>query len=212
EGLLRVSAALFQIAFRIPIDREIAIGERQRILRYRLLHQGQSFFELAVMNRHLAESVKRDSSRDRIRRHVEDRVEGRSCFVPLARVMSINFTEVTKRSRVSWIHQMRLLVQPFGSYVFLSSLSDQTSAHHRFNSCAHDAIENWRRRDAADLVDTKLLQLLRGIFRFLWEQTLLFGDGLEQSDRAVVVAGLNLLLRTLQTRVERRLALFHFDF
>ena len=60
QRLLRVLVTLDRIAFGIPIDREVAIRQSQRILGDGLLHQGQSFFELAIVNRHLAEAVQRD--------------------------------------------------------------------------------------------------------------------------------------------------------
>ena len=60
EGLLCVVTTLFGVVFRIPIDRQIAIGEGERIRVDRLFHQMETGFEIALVNSDLAKTVKSD--------------------------------------------------------------------------------------------------------------------------------------------------------
>src|SRR5256885_16955891 len=117
ERFLSVSIALVQIAFGIPVDREIAISKWQRKLLHGLFHQRQALLKLAVVNRHLAEPVQRNGSRDCIRGHVEYFVEDRSCFVPLAGVVAIEFAKITERRWIGRLPLVCLLIKPFGPAV-----------------------------------------------------------------------------------------------
>src|SRR5215213_11919815 len=114
-----------------------------------MLHQRQALLKLAVVNRHLAESVQSNGTSGSIRRHIENRVESRAGFVPLASVMSINFTEVSQRRRIGRVHPMSSLVETFSSDVALSDLCTQTLSHHSFDLRTLHAIEDRRVRNAA---------------------------------------------------------------
>src|SRR5215203_5454436 len=107
---------------------------------------------------------------------------------------------------------MCLVIQFLGSDITLSDLRAQAVAHYCFNSLALDAIENRRIRNTADLFDTEFLQLLRGLFCFLWEQTLLLGHRLEKCDSTFVVSSLGLVFRGFQLSIQRGLTLFHLSF
>ncbi len=109
------------------------------------------------MNRHLAQSVQRDGTRDRVRGHIEYRVESFSCFVPLAGVMSINFTEVTQRRRIGWIHPVSSLVETLSGDIVFSDLRAQALTHDSFNLRTLHAIQDWRLGNAADFVNAEFL-------------------------------------------------------
>ncbi len=211
QRFLRVSITLDQVAFGVPVDREISICERQRKLLHWLFHQLQTFLKLAVVNRHLAESMQRNCTRNSICRHVENHVERRSCLVPLACVVPVQLTEITKRSRIRGIHQVRFFVESLSSDIPFGNLSDQAIAQRRFNARTESSIKNRRGWNTANLFP-ELLQLLLSILCFFREQTFFFGDWLEQRDRSRIIARFYLLLRTLYRSVQRRLALFHFAF
>src|SRR5690349_12270156 len=128
------------------------------------------------MNRHLAESVQRDRTRYGVGGHVENGVEGRARFVPLASVMSINFAEVTQRRWIGRIHLVRSLVETFSRNVIFGDLRTQALAHHGLDLRALHAIENRRLGNAADFFNSEFLQLFRSIFSLLWKQALVLGD------------------------------------
>src|ERR1041384_2149914 len=108
KGLLHIEVTLLEIALRVPIHRQIPICYCYRKRGDRLLHQRQTFLELAFVNRDLPKAMERNSSRNRISRHVENLVEDNLCFVPIAEMMPVEFTQIPERSWIGWIHAMRL--------------------------------------------------------------------------------------------------------
>jgi len=59
QRLARVFIGLYLIAFRVPVDGQVAVSQRQRKLLGLSFHQVQAFFEVAFMDRHLAQSMQR---------------------------------------------------------------------------------------------------------------------------------------------------------
>src|SRR5262245_35873141 len=97
--------------------------------------------------------MKRHCACDGVRGHIQNFVEGSACFVPLAGVMTIKLTEVTKWSRIGWIHLACFPVESLGSHVSLSYFSTQAAAHHGFDTRALNPIKNGSCRNATDFAD-----------------------------------------------------------
>ena len=206
---MRVFVAPGRIAFRVPIDGQVPVRKRQRIFRHRLLHQAETFLELAFVNRHFAESVQRHGARKRIGRHVEDRFETRAGFVPGADVMPIVLGEIAQRSRVGGIHPVRLLIKFFRRDVMRIHLGDQAAAHRTDDQSALAQLEDWCGRNAGDVRDAEALQLLRRLFRFLRKQAFLFEHCLVHADGAVFVTGFCFTGGFFHLAVEGGFALLH---
>src|SRR5512138_1070483 len=75
--------------------------------------------------------------------HIKKLVEHHFGFVPIAKVVPVEFAQVSKRSRICRVHSMSLQVQPFGSHIVLTHLSDQTVSHDLLNTCTLPRTENW---------------------------------------------------------------------
>ena len=96
------------IAFGIPIHREVAVGERQRICLHGLFHQSQSFSEFAIVDGHLPQAMQRNCAREWIGRHGKNRFKNPAGFLPLARLVAIELPKVAQRRGISGIHALRL--------------------------------------------------------------------------------------------------------
>ena len=93
EGLLHVAVGLVEIVLRVPVDGQVAIGHRQRILLDRLVEHGDAAAELAAVDGHLAETVERDRARQAVGRPLEDRLEDLGRADPVAGPMAMGLSE-----------------------------------------------------------------------------------------------------------------------
>src|SRR2546425_6745761 len=103
--------------------------------------------------------------------------------------MPIDLAEVTERSRVRWIHQVRLLVKLFRGEVTSVHLSHQTATHRSFDERALAGLEHRSREYSRNVASAEFLQLLRGLLRLLREHAFLIDYRAINLDRGILVAG-----------------------
>src|SRR5436853_4002996 len=161
------------------------------------------------MNGHLAESMLRDGARERVGWHLENGFKYCPSFVPLARVMAIEFAQVAQGRRVCRVHAMREAVKLFGLSVSGIHFSHEASAHGSLNTCAQARVENGRVWNFSRLADAEFLQLLRSLFGLLREHAFLVEHRVEELDGSLTVASLRLVSAIFHARIERILALLH---
>jgi len=110
ERVLDVAVSLVGLALGAPVDRQVAVGERQRIGAQRILEHSEALGEVAGVDRHLAEAVQRHRAGERIGVHRQDLLEGLVCLPPVADVVAVQLAQVAQRDRIARIGPSRFVV------------------------------------------------------------------------------------------------------
>ena len=210
ERQVNVIIGLGCIAFRIPIDGQIAIGESDREGADGIFHQRQSLFEFAFVDRNLTQTVQGDSARKRIGLHGQDLVKHLPGLVPIARLVTVKLAQITERNGIGGIHAMRFGIQLFGLRIFACVLGLQSTEHHGFDAGALGAIKNRRIGNLSNIVDAQLLQFFLSIFGALGEEAFFFDYRLIQGNGAGVVAAFGFFLGCFEFLLQSFVALFDF--
>ena len=175
----------------------------------------ESFFELAFVDRDLAEAVQRNSAREWIGRHVKYRIEVRLGLVPIAEVVTIEFSEVTQRRRISRIHRVRTQVEFLGDEILRTVFGDEPALHGPLDQGTPSRVENGNPKlrgvtQVRNIVYAQLPEFLRGSFRFARKHALLFEHRLKELNSVVFLARSCLRFRFVQLLIEGCPSSLHF--